>query len=137
MIGRCKTNAQIQKLSGISSADWPTGGFLDLSTIIPRLVDTWICPYIDYWGFSNKNGSMITFNFALFDENKDIIGLTSTASMTAGVDSVIDASGNFIGSNPGNFNIGSARFVAPVIRDVTTGVWQFNWRYYGILSHSY
>lgn len=115
----------------VTKADFPAQP-IDMPTVAQQAVDVGTCPTVDYWGSTDTSGSMITFQFALFDESKNPIGLTQPLSLSAGAGR--NSASGFVGDWPGRVDVGSARFVAPVIRDVTAGTWTFCWRPYGWLK---
>lgn len=118
----------------VSAPDKPGDGYLDLASIASTAVDIGLNPCVDIYGSSDTQGSDIDLALALFDENKNPLGLTLTMTLMASTTSTF--ANQYPGDNPTTLYVGSARYVALVVLGVTERAkWTINWRPFGQLKY--
>ncbi len=126
---------------GISKLHLPTTSFLsivqptfpngsgDLSTLLVQAFNTGFSPCLDFWGTTDTPAGQLHVSFALFDEFKKSIGITDYLVLASTPFKNID--GKYVTGKPGYIETGSAKFVAPVVLQVTNGTWDLHCRPYG------
>lgn len=128
IVGTSKLHLPATSFLNIAQPTFPSGSG-DLSTLVPQVFNTGFSPCIDFWATSDTPSGQLHVSFALYDEFKKPIGITDYVVLASSP--FKNADGKFVTGKPGYVETGSAKFVTPVILQVTNGTWDLHCRPYG------
>lgn len=128
IIGTSKLHLPMTSFLSIAQPTFPSGSG-DLSTLILQAFNTGFSPCLDFWATVDTPAGQLHVSFALFDEFKKPIGITDYIVLAS--TPFKNAEGKYITGKPGYIETGSAKFVTPVILQVTNGTWDLHCRPYG------